>query len=422
MEAASPDGALQALTPRETLDLRGNRGQAVLLRLRNAFDRIDLDDVLEVRLGLAGSAEDVTAWSRLAGHRLISTADAGDHTKLFLRKQRQTREEAPDWGQHAGALGPGVSLRDWLDGRAGAIPDEASTYYGFSPRGAVLEPGSPAYPYSLNRKTDVWADNLPDLYEQAKAQQWSASKDVAWGTLRPLPDEVERAVCQLMTFLAENEYAALYIPAKFLPRINSQYLEPVLFLATIINDEARHIEAFTRRALANGGGLQYSAALTEWSLHSLLVQEDYFRSSFLLHVLGEGTFLDLLEFIERYAPDAVTADVVRRARVDEGRHVAYGIAHCREVLQHEPAKADELVAAAEERSSILQASSGANPMVMEALAIVAGGSGANLDAGLDQVQRLFNDMHEHRIRRMQQLGLDRTVAEKISYLHTPNFM
>src|SRR5947208_4373774 len=145
-----------------------------------------------------------------------------------------------------------------------------------------------------------------------------------------------------------------------------------MFLATVINDEARHIEAFTKRALGNGGGLQYSSALTEWSLHGLFVQEDYFRSSFLLHVLGEGTFLDLLDFIKRHSPDAVTADVVRRARLDEGRHVAYGIAHVREQLRRDPARADDLLAAAEERSAVLQATTGANPFVAEALAIIAG--------------------------------------------------
>jgi hypothetical protein len=228
-----------------------------------------------------------------------------------------------------------------------------------------------------------------------------------------------------MTFLAENEYAALYIPAKFIPRINPQFIEPVLFLATVINDEARHIEAFMKRALANGGAPQYSAALTEWSLHGLLVQEDYFRSGFLLHVLGEGTFLDLLDFIERHAPEPVTAEVVRRARLDEGRHVAYGIAHVKQVLQKQPARAEELVEAAEERSEALRSASGANPMMIEALATLACGgqtTPAALQSGFAAVQRLFHEMHEYRVRRMLQIGLSRVVAEKISQLHTPNFM
>jgi hypothetical protein len=313
-------------------------------------------------------------------------------------------------------------VRDWFQGRAGDVPAEAPTYLGFTPRGAVAEPGMPSYPFALNRKEDVWAESLPDLYEQAKAQQWNATTDIPWADLPELPDDVERAVCQLMTFLAENEYAALYIPAKFLPRINSQYVEAVLFLGTMIVDEARHIEAFTKRALANGGGLQYSAALTEWSLHGLLVQEDYFRSSFLLHVLGEGTFLDLLDFIEQHAPDPVTAEVVRRARLDEGRHVAYGIAHARERLAAEPAKAQDLVNAAEERASALQATSGANPMVKESLAILAARDSGRIADGLKATEELYRSMHAHRVRRMLQIGLDRPTAEAISELHTPNFM
>jgi hypothetical protein len=62
-------------------------------------------------------------------------------------------------------------------------------------------------------------------------------------------------------------------------------------------DEARHIEAFTKRALANGGGLQYAAAPTRLSLKTLFDQHDFTVASFLLSVLGEGTFLDLLRFL-----------------------------------------------------------------------------------------------------------------------------
>src|SRR5207253_75367 len=43
------------------------------------------------------------------------------------------------------------------------------------------------------------AAEVADLYEQATANQWDASRDVPWGDLKPLPEPVERAVCQLMT-------------------------------------------------------------------------------------------------------------------------------------------------------------------------------------------------------------------------------
>ena len=221
------------------------------------------------------------------------------------------------------------------------IPVRADPTTGFSPRGAVVEPGAPAFPYTETERDRLWAHNVASLYEQATAAQWDASVDIRWGDLRPLPTHVERAVCQIMTHLAENEYAALYVPARFIPRIHPHFAEVVLFLATQVVDEARHIEAFTKRALANGGGLQFSTAMTQTSLKSLLEQEDFTQASFLLSVLGEGTFLEYLAFVERYAPDPVTADVARRARVDEARHVAFGVEHARHALAADPDRAGE---------------------------------------------------------------------------------
>lgn len=420
------DFTLVGVTPVITLEVTGMDPGPVLLMLRNAVARAAPGEVVEVTGGADRLGDDLAGWCRLNGCEVVASLDAGAHRSWLLRKGPTAPAwDRPDWGITLPRRDGGrIDLRDWFQGRAGQVPDQAPTYYGFVPRGAVAEPGMPAYPFTLNAKADVWADNLAGLYEQAKAQQWNASVDIPWDRLEPLADDMERAVCQIMTFLAENEYLALYIPAKFLPRINAQFVEPVLFLATIINDEARHIEVFTKRALANGGGLQYSAAMTEWSLQSLLLQEDYFRSSFLLHVLGEGTFLDLLAYIEKHAPDPVTAEVVRRSRQDEGRHVAYGIAHVRQHLRHDPTRADELVASAEERSAILQATTGVNPPVLEALTILGGGgsSPGQRRRGTQAVRELHQSMQEYRMRRMQQVGLDPATAQKISQLHTPNFM
>jgi len=428
-QAAPGDFDVVGITPAATIDASGAETGHVLLMVRNSVGRVDVGDVVEVVDQTAGAEslnDELISWARLNGCTLTASLDSGAGRTWLLRKGPSAPAwERPDWGiQLPRREGGRIDLRDWLTGRAGNVPDVAPTYYGFVPRGAVAEPGMPPYPFTLNAKADVWADNIGGLYEQAKSQQWNASEDIAWEELPALPDDMERAVCQIMTFLAENEYLALYIPAKFLPRINATFVEPVLFLATIINDEARHIEVFTKRALANGGGLQYSAALTEWSLQSLLLQEDYFRSSFLLHVLGEGTFLDLLGFIENHAPDPVTAELVRRSRLDEGRHVAYGVAHVRQQLRADPTRADELVASAEERSAILQATTGINPPVLEALTILGGGGSSpeQRKAGVAAVKGLHQSMDEYRVRRMLQVGLDRATAEKISQLHTANFM
>jgi hypothetical protein len=55
-----------------------------------------------------------------------------------------------------------------------------------------------------------------------------------------------------MTVLAQNEYAALYVPARFLPHVNPQLTELVLWLGSHVHDEARHLEVFTKRSLAGG--------------------------------------------------------------------------------------------------------------------------------------------------------------------------
>ncbi|MGH2705276.1 MAG: hypothetical protein ACRDJ4_09320 [Actinomycetota bacterium] len=418
--------ALVKVTPKTVVDRGDLDPGAVLLLLRNAMARVDAGDVVEVRSPSDDLRDDLGSWCRLNACELLADLDAGPGRVYLLRKgEGAAAWEHPDWDVRIPRrAGGAIDLRDWLVGRAGEVPEEVPTYYGFVPRGAVAEPGMPEFPFTLNRKVDVWADNVAALYEQAKSQQWNATEDIPWDRLEPLPEDLERAVCQVMTFLAENEYAALYIPARFLPRMNPAFVEPVLFLATIINDEARHIEVFVKRALANGGGLQYASAMTEWSLQSLLVQEDYFRSSFLLHVLGEGTFLDLLSYIEDHAPDMVTAELVRRARLDEGRHVAYGVAHVRQHLRREPERVDELVAAAEDRAAVLQATTGVNPPVLESLTILGGG-GSDPEAlrrGSEAVRELHRSMDEYRVRRMLQIGLERSVAEKISALHTPNFM
>ena len=412
---------ISGLTPAAIIEA-GSRSDGILLDLRRTLAPLEPGSIVELRSTASSLRDDLLGWCRLNANELIAAIDAGDHTKYLVRKGGQAAISAQaEWGVR---LQPQSGLRDWLTGRRAEIPQTAPTYYGFIPRGAVDEPGLPDYPFSLNRKSDVWTDSITDLYEQATAQQWNVNNDIPWQHLLALPDEIERSVCQVMTFLAENEYAALYIPARFLPRINAQYIEVVLFLGTVINDEARHIEAFTKRALANGGGLQYSAALTQWSLYSLMLEENYFRASFLLHVLGEGTFLELLDFIGRHAPDPVTAEIVRRARLDEGRHVAYGIAHAREQIAAEPDKIHELIEATEARAAALQSTSGANPVLMQALATLAGGGSRpdQISEGLQAVQRLQIEMSEGRVRRLVQIGLERSIAEELSALHTPNFM
>ena len=105
-----------------------------------------------------------------------------------------------------------------------------------------------------------------------------------------------------MTYLVENEQAALIIPARLLSQLHPHYREVMQLLATQAADEARHVEVFTRRGLLSGGPLGTSSAGGRASLATLLNEPDFTTASFLLSVLGEGTFVDLLRFLHAPCP------------------------------------------------------------------------------------------------------------------------
>jgi TusA-related sulfurtransferase len=404
-------------------------GTGLLMLLREPLEALPAGAVVAVHSSDPAVAHDLPAWCRIMAHVYLGAEGGGPEGATYLFRKGKFRslatDQKPDWGIRLPLRkGQELHTRDWLVGRVGEVPEVAPTTTGFAPRGAVVEEGAPAFDFTINRRDSVWAAEVADLYEQATANQWDASRDIPWHLLQPLPEPLERAVCQLMTFLTENEYSALYVPARFLPRINPQFTEVVLFLSTQMMDEARHIEAFTKRALANGGGLQYSAASTQLSLKTLFDQHDFTTASFLLSVLGEGTFLDLLRFIETYAPEPVTAEICRRARADESRHVHFGMAHVRYYLGQDSGHYEELRAAVRQRAAVMSTVTEVNPRVQEALAILAAGGieADRLAEGSRCVGVLMEQMHAHRLQRLQSAGFTPEQADEMSRLHTPNFM
>jgi hypothetical protein len=186
---------------------------------------------------------------------------------------------------------------------------------------------------------------------------------------------------------------------------------------------ARHVEVFTKRALVNGARA-YAFASAERSLHSLLEESDFSASALLLNVLGEGSFVDLLEFVSAHAPDAATAAAARLAHRDELRHVHFGVSHVRRVLGRAPLARAKLVAAAEARAARLVDLSGISPAVTEALTILAAGSlqPAQISEGADAVRDLMRRLAENRVRRLLEAGFDVSTARHVSDLHTPNLM
>ena len=296
--------------------------------------------------------------------------------------------------------------------------------WGLAARGALVEAGGPQLHFDIQEKDLVWADIAPRLYAQAAASQWDPATAVDWDAPFDLPTDVEAAVVQVMTYLVDNEQVALIVPARFLGRIHPHFREVLQVLAVQAADEARHIDVFARRAALRGGPLGVSGAGGRASLTTLLHEPDFALASFLLSVLGEGTFLSLLGFLETYAPDPVARQITHLARQDESRHVAFGMAHLEHQREVDAALLTRLRGAIERRHDALIESVGLNQQVFDALVLLAAGSWrpADIARGYAAVEALQKEMDDARQRRLVRLGFPPGDAAFLSALHTRNFM
>ena len=360
----------------------------------------------------------LAAWCREHGHRLAAdaetSADGGENTGPG--DPVEIIKGTADEQRWRGASGPGrpTARRTNAPTRAGAWPPAARSSKPAArpsaPNGPNASTSGPTSPRGCTRPRPP-ASGTP-----RRRSTGPPHVDV--------PNEIERAVVQLMTYLVENEQAALIIPARLLSQLHPHFREVMQLLATQAADEARHVEVFTRRGLLSGGPLGTSSAGGRASLQTLLAEPDFTTASFLLSVLGEGTFLDLLRFLHRNAPDPVTADVARLAVRDEARHVAFGVAHTAHLVATDKSYLGVLRQSVERRHAALLDTAGLNTEVFDSLVLLAAGSWepAAISRGWRAVRDLQASMDEGRRRRLAYIGFPDDEAAELSALHTRNFM
>ena len=383
------------------------------LLIKRALRRAGAGEEITVTGTVPSLDVDLRAWCRTEGHRFEwRTNGIGAHAIVVSGDAETGR-----WSEARRAGQPGAARPD-------AVADHAPRSWGLAARGALVEAGTPEFDFHLVDKTEVWADDAARIYAQAVSAQWDPETAIPWNTEFALPDDVEAAVVQIMTFLIENETAALIVPSRFIAQLHPHFREVMQVLAVQAADEARHIDVFARRARLKRDELGLSTIGGQTSLKTLIDEPDFAIASFLLSVLGEGTFLSLLWFIEQYAPDPVTASVARLAGQDESRHVAFGLAHLGQHLSTDPGLRPRLAAAIRGRHEALRHTSGLNAEVFDALLLMAAGSWehADLQQGYRRVIQLTRDMDEGRRKRLMRLGFTEPEAAELSALHTRNFM
>jgi len=386
-------------------DLGFDRGAHLLIA--RALKPLAAGELIEVDGRDPNLVLHATTWCRTHGHA-IDVNSTGE-----IRIRRGSAVDAPL--AHAERVLP-VTATD--------LREHAPAVWGLAARGALVEPGGPSPAFDLANRDEVWADITPKLYAQACAAQWDPETAIDWSAPMHHDDGVEDAVVQVMTYLIENELTALVVPSRFLGRVHPYFREVVQLLAVQVADEARHVEVFTRRAGLRRRELGISGAGGRASLGTLIDEPDFALALFLLSVLGEGTFLHLLSFLERHAPDSVTRDVAHLALQDEARHVAFGQAHLEHRVAVDPGIRGQLRNAVVRRHDTLRNTAGLNDRVFDALVVLAAGAWepAAIERGYELVGELQTDMDNGRRRRLTRLGFSPSDSAELAALHTRNFM
>lgn len=370
------------------------------LLVKSALAKVGLQSKLKIHFTAKFFAEHLESYCR--ARRIAFAQIDAEHCEI-------SKEVAPPAYTEAGESSTQVAR-------------EANPAWGLAARGAAVEPGVSGFFFPLNQKNIVWTDKAARYYRLAAARQWNPGI-LDWQLPVNNAEPVEDAVVQVMTYLIENETAALIIPSRFIGQIHPHYREITQFQAIQAADEARHIEVFSRRAALKRTRLGVSALSGQSSLKTLVQETDFSLSALLLSVLGEGTFLTLLIYLSRYAPDALTRKICRLAARDESRHVAFAVAH---LMQHknDPDMLAKYRNAIRRRYESLAGFSQLNEEVYAALHLVFAGSleSKALRNGYARMTRMVAEMHRSRSARLVQLGFSAPEAADLSALHTKNFM
>jgi hypothetical protein len=244
------------------------------------------------------------------------------------------------------------------------------------------------------------------LYEEATQRQWSSARDIPWDTLEELPDEMERAMCQLCTMLTEVEFIAGDVPGQWMPFVSAQDFEAGLFLMSQIMDEARHTDVFRKRALANGGGLLAQGA--GLGLRTLIEARDFTEMSVLMHVQAEGFVQSMFRMGELIGQTEADKRIFRMSAQDESRHLAFGVMHLKYVLDTEPERREEIHHYLDKAEG--DAAGGGSgdvtfPPVFESLCILLGGGVDKFDEGLQKFLLLRKRQINEYVHRLTVAGL-----------------
>lgn len=302
----------------------------------------------------------------------------------------------------------GLTVEDIASGTYGNIPPNTANQSGRL-RGTAPRADAQNMQTHWPKKSAIWSESAMLLYEEAVQRQWSSATDIPWEKMPEISEELELAMSQLCTFLTQVEFIAGDVPGMYAPNVSGEYFEVALFLASQIMDEARHLEVFRKRALANGIGLLKAGP----GAVGLLTAQDMVEMTSTLHLVGEGFVQSMFRMGELFAQSDTDKRIFRLSAQDESRHVAFGVMHMKHVIDTEPERREEVHTYLDRMEGLLggfgnaQAGLTGGGETAEALAILLGGgsSEAQLAEGYNKLIAIRRRQINEYMHRLEVVGL-----------------
>ena len=178
------------------------------------------------------------------------------------------------------------------------------------------------------------------FYELAKRAEWQV-RDLPWGEISPIPEttkgtpekkarrrDVWRSV---ITQQFQADELAVEMASQLLGL--APHHEAKLYYSTMVQDEARHVEAWLKLIEEAGGTAERDPHLDK--LGRMVLDLDTLEEKvFLMQVFYERLIIPRFRLIARSSPGTILEDLCNRLTIDDGIHHGAGMAYERVLLEH----------------------------------------------------------------------------------------
>ena len=176
------------------------------------------------------------------------------------------------------------------------------------------------------------------FYELAKRAEWQ-TRDLPWGEVPPIPEtkgtpqkiarrrDIWRSV---ITQQLQADTLAVEMAAQLLSL--APHIEAKMYYTTMVQDEARHVEAWFKLIREAGGEAERDPHLDK--LAEMFLDLDTLEEKvFLMQVFYERLIIPRFRLIARSSRGTVLEDLCNRLTIDDGIHHGAGMAYERVLLE-----------------------------------------------------------------------------------------